>query len=255
MKEIVLVVLQEEDNCKQFTLRRRVVPFSRLQASGPVRDHPFLTVLLLGQYAADGSRVDAEIGVQDERLPVELWVGQDRGGHQLLLHYPKSLDSGRVLMKVGNPLMLVLFGVLDQGSRESGVISDEPPVVATFPQECPQGFDVVGDRPFLDYGGVLRGNTDSLGTDFVSQVFDVILEQLGLLGGDLKSRSSEGCQHLAEDPEVAPSIGGVHSHVVKVAEDLRRWKMSQSFNHQLGVGGGSIRQAEGHFDELILAKG
>ena len=38
----------------------------------------------------------------------------------------------------------------------------------------------------LDDRGVLRGDTDPLCTDLTSQVLDVILEQLGLLGRDLR---------------------------------------------------------------------
>ena len=81
MKEIVLAVLQEEDHRQQLPFRRRVVPLAWLQPSGPVRDHPLLSVLFLGKYTANGPRINAEVSVQDERLTVELGVSQNGSGH------------------------------------------------------------------------------------------------------------------------------------------------------------------------------
>ena len=40
--------------------------------------------------------IDAEVGVQDERLTMELGVSQNGRGHQLLFHDPESLDCRRV---------------------------------------------------------------------------------------------------------------------------------------------------------------
>ena len=59
------------------------------------------------------------------------------GGHQLLLHDPKGFDRSGVLVEVRDPLVLILFGVLDQQCRNGGLISNEPPVLTTLSQERP----------------------------------------------------------------------------------------------------------------------
>ena len=100
----------------------RVVSFPGLESSGPVSDHPLLTILFLREYASDSPRIDAEVGVQDEGLTMELGVSQDGGGHQLLLHDPEGFDRSGVLVEVRDPLVLILFGVLHQRCRNGGVI-------------------------------------------------------------------------------------------------------------------------------------
>ena len=46
--------------------------------------------------------------------------------------------------------------------------------------------------------------------DLVSQVFDVILEQLSFLRGNLEPGRTEGGKHFPEDLEVTPGVGGVY---------------------------------------------
>ena len=118
--------------------------------------------------------------------------------------------------------MLVLPGVLNQRGGEGGVVRNEPAVIPTLPKERSQGLDSAGDRPVLNDGGVFRRNADTLSADLMSQVLDMILEQLGFLWGDLKSSRIEGCQYLPEDPQMAPRIRGVNGGVIQVAEDFRQ---------------------------------
>ena len=50
----------------------------------------------------------------------------------------------------------------------------------------------------------------------MSQVLDVVLEQLGLLWGDLKPSGTKGGQDHPEDREMAPDICGVNSCVIQI---------------------------------------
>ena len=48
---------------------------------------------------------------------MELGVGQDGCRHQFLLHGAKGLYHRRIFVEVGDPFVLVLFGVLYQRGR------------------------------------------------------------------------------------------------------------------------------------------
>ena len=150
--------------------------------------------------------------------------------------------------------MLVLLSILDQGGREGSVICDESPIIPTLSQKCPEGLDVMRDGPILYDRSVFQGNADPLSADLVSQVFDVILEQLSLFGGDLQPGSSECGQHFAEDPEMASGIGGMYGRIIQVAENFGRGKVAKGLGDQAGVGGRRVGQPEGHLDKLVLTK-
>ena len=92
--------------------------------------------------------------------------------------------------------MLISFGVLDKRRGDGGVIRDEAPVIPALSQEGSESLQSVRDWPILDDGRVVRGDADPLGADFMSEIFDVVSEQLGLPRGDLKTGSTESCQDL-----------------------------------------------------------
>ena len=105
--------------------------------------------------------------------------------------------------------MLFFLGVLDKGCRDRGIILDESFVVPALTQEGSKCLQSVGDWPVFDDRGVVRGNTDPASADFVSEILDVIPEQLGLSRGDLETRGTESCQDFTENAQVALGILGV----------------------------------------------
>ena len=98
------------------------------------------------------------------------------------------------------------------------------------------------------------GGADPLCTKLMSQVLDVVLEQLGLLRGNLKSSGTKGCQDLSEDPKMAPCIRGVNRGVIQVTQDFQGGKVAKGLHDEPGVSDRCIGQPKQHLDELILAE-
>ena len=103
--------------------------------------------------------------------------------------------------------------------------------------------------------GVLQWDDNSSRGDLMSQIFDMILEQLGLLREYLESGRTESCQDFPEDPKVTPGISRVNGGVIQVAQHLRGGDVTESLRDKSGVGGRCIGQAKRHLDELALTKG
>ena len=101
----------------------------------PHSNQPFLHVLHFGMDTSNGTRIGAEVRVEDERLSVELGVSQDGSGHQLLLHGAEGSDSSCALLEMWNPFVLVLLRVLDKWRGDGSIVRDEAPVIPAFPQE------------------------------------------------------------------------------------------------------------------------
>ena len=55
----------------------------------------------------------------------------------------------------------------------------------------------------------------------MSQILNIVLEQLSFSWRDLKASGTEGGQDFAENSQMAPGVMGVDSGVVQVTEDLR----------------------------------
>ena len=53
-------------------------------------------------HSSDGSRVDAEVRIQDERFTLELWIGEDRSSEESLLQLSEGLHSIYIFGQTGN---------------------------------------------------------------------------------------------------------------------------------------------------------